>query len=216
MSRKPIQLELKGLKTPRERVWEAMLRLSAAPHDGTFDKTKVQDYCEPMVSWTLVDDYFDALEKVGYIKRVGGNGAIKGMMGKPIQFTLAKRQGHAPRVCRAGTKVTQGSGTEAMWRAMKVLPAFDHNDIAGAATLGTLVVTVQTAKSYVAHLARAGYLTTVRPARAGTKAQPAKYRLTKNTGMHAPSITRMKVVFDRNTGAFANLQTPQEVCDGLE
>jgi hypothetical protein len=215
MSRKPINLELMGLKTPRERVWNAMLHLSRPPHDGVFDKTKVQDFCNPMVSWTLVDDYFDALEKVGQIVRVAGNGAVPGMMSKPIQFRLAKPKnpGEAPRVCRAGTKVSQGSGTEAMWRAMKVLPAFDYHDIAKAATLGTLVVKPETAKSYVIHLARAGYLATVRPSKPGI---PARHRLVNNTGMHAPCITRLKVVFDRNTGTFANLQTAQEVCDGLE
>ena len=213
MSRKPINVELRGLKTPRERVWEAILRLSAAPHDGSFDKTKVQDYCEPMVSWTLVDDYLDDLEKAGYLKRVGGTGVSKGVLGKPIQFVLAKRQVYAPRVTEEGVKVTQGSGNEAMWRAMKVLPTFDYTDIARAATLGTLVVPPQTAKTYVAYMARAGYLATVRPSKPGT---PAKHRLQKNTGPHAPAITRLKVVFDRNTGQFANLQTAQEVCDGIE
>ena len=212
MSRKPINIELKALKTPRERVWEAILELDSI--GKPFDKTGVQDHCDPMVSWTLVDDYFDDLEKAGFLKRVGGTGVSKGVMGKPIQFVLAKkRQGEAPRVSVTGVKVTQGSGTEAMWRAMKVLPSFDYTDIAKAATLGTLVVKPQTAKTYVAHLGRAGYLTTVRPSKPGT---PARHRLVNNTGMHAPAITRMKVVFDRNTGTFANLQTAQEVCDGLE
>jgi len=93
------------------------------------------------------------------------------------------------------------------------MPIFDYIDIARAATLGTLVVKPQTAKSYVLQLARAGYLITMRPSKPGT---PARYRLDKNTGMHAPAITRLKVVFDRNTGQTANLQTAQEVCDELE
>lgn len=212
MSRKPINIELRGLKTPRERVWEAMLSLDK---DGMeFDKTGVQDRCNPMVSWTLVDDYFDDLEKAGYLKRVEGSGQKKGVLQTALRFTLARRRpGDAPRVSVTGEKVTQGGGTEAMWRAMKVLPSFDYTDIAKAATLGTLVVKPQTAKSYVVHLARAGYLVTLRPAKPGT---PARHRLDKNTGMHAPAITRMKVVFDRNTGTFAHLQTAQEVCDGLE
>jgi hypothetical protein len=214
MSRKPIQVEIKGLKTPRERVWEAMLKLSAKPHCGSFDKTKVQDYCQPMVSWTLVDDYFDDLETAGYLVRVGGTSPIKGQMGTPIQFKLTKLPGEAPRVRRhKGHLVTQGSGTEAMWRAMKVLPVFDYLDITKAACLGTLVVKPQTAKSYVLQLARAGYLSTVKPSKPGV---PGRYRLTRNTGPHAPAITRLKVVFDRNVGEFANLQTPQEVCDALE
>lgn len=214
MSRKPINVELRGLKTPRERVWEAMLKLCPVANVGAdITKTKVQDHCEPMVSWTLVDDYFEDLEKAGFLKRVGGNGVSKGVIGTPIQYVLSSRPGLAPRIDGKGCKVTQGAGTEAMWRAMKVLPVFDHHDIAKAATLGSVTVTPQTAKSYVAHLARAGYLTTIRPSKPGT---PARHRLGRNTGPHAPAITRRKVVFDRNTGEFCNLQTAQEVCDGLE
>lgn len=212
MTRKRIEVELKGgVKTPRERVWEAMLKLDGGK-GGVFDKTTVQDHCEPMVLWSLVDDYFDALEAGGYLQRVAG-GPRKGEWTKVLKCTLIKRPGEAPRVNKLGKKVVQGSGTEAMWRAMKVLPTFDHTDIARAATLGDLVVNQSTAKTYVATLARAGYLTTVRASKPGT---PARHRLTNNTGMHAPAITRMKVVFDRNTGQFVNLQTPQEVCDGLE
>jgi len=137
MSRRPINVELRGLKTPRERVWDAILLLDAGK-GNPFDKTTVQDHCKPMVSWTLVDDYFDDLEKAGYFKRVGGTGVSKGVMGRPIQFVLAakaKRQGEAPRISVEGEKVTQGDGNEAMWRAMKVLPTFDYTDIAKAATM---------------------------------------------------------------------------------
>ena len=213
MSRKPIKLELKGLKTPRERVWDAMLKLHG--EGRSFDKTELQDHCEPMVRWTVVDDYFDALEAAGYLVRVGGKSPVKGQMAAPIRFAIAEGmdKGDAPRLARGGAAVTQGAGTEAMWRAMKVLPVWDHQEIARAASLGDLVVKPETAKCYVLALARAGYFMQVRPSQ-GPK--PARYRLAKNTGMHAPVITRKKVVFDRNTGTSADLQTAQEVCDGLE
>lgn len=214
MSRRPINVELRGLKTPRERVWDAILCIADDYPEGVrFDRQTIQDHCEPMVSLSLVDDYTDDLVHAGYLKRVPDTGGKKGVLQTPLQFRLATRQGEAPRVSRNGAKVSQGSGNEAMWRAMKVLPSFDYKDIAKAATLGDLVVSPATAKTYVAHLGRAGYLATMRPARPGT---PARHRLDKNTGPHAPAITRMKVVFDRNTGTFANLQTAQEVCDGLE
>jgi hypothetical protein len=38
----------------------------------------------------------------------------------------------------------------------------------------------------------------------------------RNTGPHAPAITRRKVVLDRNTGTVSELQTAQEVADELE
>lgn len=212
MSRKTIKLELKGLKTPRERVWEALLHL----HEKvcSFTKDEVQDNCEPMVRWDVVDDYFDDLEAFGYLKREEVASPSKRKVGTPIRFLLAKVEGEAPRLSRGtGKVVTQGSGTEAMWRAMKVLPVFDYMDIARAATLGSLVVKPQTAKSYVLALARADYLIVVKPAKPGT---PGRFRLGRNTGPHAPAITRKKVVFDRNTGTSSDLQTAQEVCDGIE
>ncbi len=213
MSRKPIEQEFKSLLTPRERVWNAMLELSRPPHSGSFDKTMVQDHCNPMVSWTLVDDYFDALQASGHLVRVGGKSPMKGQMSEPIRVKLIRVSGEAPRVSRTGAKVTQGAGNEAMWRAMKVLSVFDYKEIARAATLGPLVVKPNTVRSYIQALARAGFLALIKQSKPGT---PGRYRLIKNTGMHAPAITRKKGVFDRNTGVFADLQTTQEVCDALE
>lgn len=213
MSRRPINVELRGLQTPRERVWAAIMLLHGSTFSSGFSLETIQDNCNPMVSLSLVDDYVEDLVKGGYLKKVPGTGGRKGVLQQPMLFTVAKPQGTAPRVTVNGAKVSQGSGAEAMWRAMKVLSVFDYKDIARAATLGELVVSPATAKTYVAHLARAGYLGTMKPARPGT---PARHRLDKNTGPQAPAITRMKVVFDRNTGEFANLQTAQEVTDGLE
>lgn len=135
------------------------------------------------------------------------------MSRKPINVELRRLKTPRPLGHIKATQVAQGGGTEAMWRAMKVLPSFDYHDISRAATLGALVVKPNTAKTYVAHLARAGYLLCLKPAKPGT---PAKHRLAKNTGPHAPAITRLKVVFDRNTLTFTSLQPVQEVCDGLQ
>ena len=214
MSRRPINLELRGLETPRERVWAAITRLHQSKlFPEGYSLETIQDHCEPMVGLTMVDDYVECLVKGGYLTKVPGTGGRKGVLQQPMLYTLAKPHGVAPRLDYAGKKVSMGNGNQAMWQAMKVLGSFDYKDIAKAATLNELVVSPGTAKSYVAHLARAGYLATLRPAKPGT---PARHRLDKNTGPHAPAITRMKVVFDRNTGEFANLQTAQEVTDGLE
>lgn len=213
MSRRPINVELRGLQTPRERIWQAILKLSPEGEATKFDKNTVQDHCNPMVNWTQVDDYLDELAKAGYLKRVGGTGVSKGVKGVPIEYSLVKRQGEAPRVRRQGGQSTQGAGVEAMWRAMKVLPVFDYKDIARAASMGTLQVKDATAKHYVASLGRAGYLTLVKASKPGV---PAKHKLGKNTGPHAPAITRTRVVFDRNTGEFVQLQSAQEVCDGID
>ena len=214
MSRRPINLELRGLQTPRERVWAAITRLHQSKlFPEGYSLETIQDHCEPMVHLTQAEDYVKCLVKAAFLNKVPGTGGRKGVLQQPMLYTLAKPHGVAPRLDYAGKKVSMGNGNQAMWQAMKVLGSFDYKDIAKAATLNELVVSPGTAKSYVAHLARTGYLATLRPAKPGT---PARHRLDKNTGPHAPSITRMKVVFDRNTGEFANLQTAQEVTDGLE
>ena len=212
MSRKPIELEFMALKTPRERVWEVIVKLGSIA-GATFDKRAVRRLCLPVVTQSLVNDYINALEKAGYLNKPFATDVDIDSIDAPIQYALVKHQGIAPRITIKGDKVTQGAGTEAMWRCMKVLPVFDYTDIAKAATLGSLVVKPSTAKEYVGHLARAGYLSTVRKSKPGT---PAKHRLSNNTGMHAPAITRMKAVFDRNTGKSTPVNTAQEVCDGLE
>lgn len=210
MSRKPIELEIKGLKTPRERVWAALMR---HPKDKPFTKTSLQDLCAPMVRWTVLDDYLEALERAGHIRRVGGQGVAPGKWGEPIQYVRVKDSAEAPRLDKKGKAVTQGLGTLAMWRAMKVLKSFDYKRVAQAASLPPMVVKPETAKLYVNALARAGYLQELKPSKPGV---PAVHRLARNTGPHAPCITRRKCVFDRNTGSFAELETAQEVCDGID
>lgn len=209
--RQPINLEVRGLKTPRERVWEALLQAGA--DKARFDRLTVQDLCAPVVRWTAVEDYLQALEKAGFIKMVGTLPATRGKIAQQRLYVLVKAPGTAPRLCKKGGHVRMGDGNEAMWRAMKVLAVFDYTDIAKAATLGDVVVRPLTAKTYLNALARAGYLDTLRHAKPGT---PARHKLANNTGPHAPAVTRLKTVFDRNTGVFAHLQTAQEVCDGFE
>lgn len=210
--RQAINIEVRGLKTPRERVWEALLQAGA--DKARFDRLTVQDLCAPLVRWTAVEDYLQALEKAGFIKVAGTLPATRGKIAQQRFYVWAKKPpGTAPRLTKKGGHVRMGDGNEAMWRAMKVLAVFDYTDIAKAATLGDVVVRPQTAKTYLNALARAGYLDTLRHAKPGT---PARHTLRNNTGPHAPAVTRLKTVFDRNTGHFAHLQTAQEVCDGIE
>lgn len=210
--RQPINIEMRGLRTPRERVWEALLQAGA--DKAKFDRLTVQDLCDPVVRWTAVENYLLALEKAGFIKVAGTLPATRGKIAQQRLYVWAKKlPGTAPRISKQGGHVRMGDGNDAMWRAMKVLAVFDYTDIAKAATLGDVVVRPATAKTYLNALARAGYLDTLRNAKPGT---PARHKLANNTGPHAPAVTRLKTVFDRNTGHFAHLQTAQEVCDGIE
>lgn len=206
--RAPIDKEVRALQTPRERVWAAIRKLRKG-----FTIMSVQDHCAPMVTLTCVDDYFEDLAAAGFIQRVKRGAKVPGRQ-QPDVYDLVREQFEAPRLS-GGKPVTQGLGVLAMWRAMKVLQkGFDYRDIAAAASMDGFEVKVQAAKSYVLLLARAGYFRELQPAKRkpGT---PARYALARNTGPHAPAITRRKCVFDRNTGEFSELETAQEVCDAL-
>lgn len=203
--RKPIEIEVQGLQTPRERIWKAVLHCPQA----SFNAFDVQALCKPMVKVDTVRTYLSALALGGYLERVESEPAPR----QAIQYTLKRRVLEAPRLNRDGAPVTQGLVTLAMWRCMRVLKAFNATQLAQAASVEDFTVNASTAKTYIGYLAQAGYLATVTPSRPGVQ---AVYRLVRNTGPHAPAITRRKVVFDRNTGTFAELQTAQDVADELE
>lgn len=211
MSRKPIEQELRGLQTPRERMWAVVRTLRKG-----FTVADVRADCRPTVTLSSAKEYVHDLHLAGFVRRVrqGGMGQRReqGLITGDV-FDLVKDQYEAPRLSD-GKPVAQGLGVLAMWRAMKVLQkGFNHHDVAQAASQNGFEVKPAVAKSYVNALARAGYFAVVSPSKPGTA---ARYRLVKNTGPHAPAITRRKCVFDRNTGDFAELQSAQEVCDGIE
>ena len=209
MARLPIQIERVGLTTPRERMWQTVRKLRAG-----FTCQQLQEAADrPMLSLDAIQEYLVQLEQSGHIRRKAKQ-VRKQHRFDHVTFELVTDSFDAPRVDAAGRAVTQGIKTLAMWRAMKVLKDFDYRDIQRAASLGTACqVTPLTAKSYVVLLARANYFRTLQAAKGST---PARYRLVRDTGAHAPAITRRKAVFDRNSGEFTWQQSAQEVCDGLE
>ncbi|RSZ35099.1 MULTISPECIES: hypothetical protein [unclassified Variovorax] len=206
MARKPIQHELVGMLTPRQRLWQTMRKLRS------FTVMELQDKTSPVVNLWTCKTYVQWLAKAGYLaaeERDAGSAALF----QEFTYRVIKDSFEAPRVTGEGGKVEQGVATLAMWRAMKVLRQFDYLDIQRAASVGECQVSQQSAKAYVNALSRAGYFRTTRPSKPKV---PAQYRLIRDTGAQAPAITRRKVVFDRNTGEFSNLETAQEVCDGIE
>lgn len=209
MGRKGIEIERQGLRSPRERVWDAMLAMR-----GPF--TLGELHCRPMVTQGTTENYTAELERAGHVRRVGG-GEPKPGMGAQRTAVVYQRVSNTPDAPRlnAGKVATAGTGRLAMWRAMHVLArGFTADDLVRAASVeGVLEVSRATVLAYVQALTKAGYLQVVtRP----TTGVPARWRLVKDTGPHAPAITRRKCVFDRNTGTFAELETAQEVCDALE
>jgi len=205
--RKPIQIEMAGMKTPRDRMWAAMRTLTE------FDTYAVQKAAgRPWLEPKTIRDYIKALVGQGYLAQVEGQATDTKV--NEVRFKVIKTVYETPRINKAGDKPTQGMATLAMWRAMKALKQFDYLDIQRAASIkGVCEVTPQTAKSYVGMLAKAGYFRTVKAHGPGV---PAYYHLLRDTGPHAPAITRRKAVFDRNKGEFTWQQPEQEVCDDLQ
>jgi hypothetical protein len=135
-----------------------------------------------------VSDYLRCLVPGGIVQAVENGG-----------FTLIRDVGiHAPRLNREGKPVTQGAGTENMWRSMRMLAQFSAQDIAVHSTTDTVSVSEATAKSYALMLLHCGYLRVVAQAVPGKRA--ATYRLIRNSGPKPPQIQRVKRVFDPNTG----------------
>lgn len=208
MARKPIHLEMAGMLTPRDRMWQSIRKLRKCTC------MELQEAAgKPFLNLETIQDYLLALSRAGYLQALNKQGHDGRTKFDQVHFELVKDAITAPRLSKDGKPVIQGTATLAMWRAMKALKEFDYRDIQRAATLGNICkVTPQTAKSYVVILARAGYFRTLREAQGPI---PARYRLVRDTGAHAPAITRRKAVFDRNKGEFTWQQSEQEVCDGL-
>jgi hypothetical protein len=204
----------RGLRTPRERVWAALLKVGA-PRGQRFTAYDVQDACSPMVLMPTVQHNLRAFARAGYLEETAPSAvhAQHGARHSTVVYRLVQAGVDAPRVDGSGKPTTLGLGVLSMWRAMRIHKAFDFRDIARAATLPPVVVSEETARKYVDALYRAGYLQQLR---APTRQAAGQYRLLRDTGPHAPAITRRRCVLDRNTGAFVDLESAQEVCDGLE
>lgn len=203
--RKPIEIERAGMKTQRDRMWEAIRRLR------TFTLSSLQDAVKPVVPMPTVEQYVRSLKLASYL-RYEDPPAYRGGPRVAGRFTMIKDSLEAPAVTREGKPVTRGIGMLAMWRAMQTLREFDFNDIARAASLGDFKVRPSTAREYIAALEKAGYFLTIRGARAGLA---GRYRLKRDTGALPPALTARNCVFDRNLGKFTWEASAQEVADAL-
>lgn len=194
--RRPAQMELAGGKGSRQRAWEAIRK-----HAGAF--TSFQIARKAKVDDETVATYLSSLEKAGFLSG-------EDMTGKPVRsrklWELVKDNGvEAPRVTRDGQPVTQGMGTEAIWRAMRIIGEFNVSELAAYACSDQVQVAERTVQSYIGALKSAGYLDTLAEAvskggRLG--AVKARYRLKrgKYTGPRPPMIQRTKAVYDPNLG----------------
>ena len=194
------------LMNPRERMWSAMLKLSKA--QDSFAPTQVEDLASP-VSLEAVLDYLEALAKANLAEKVGQQKTEPGVTGATAsQWRLLVKWAVAPRINKHGRVVTQGLGVLAMWRSARIRKQFTPNDLAMDANAISPLVKLDTARQYCIALARSGHFACLSKGKGGT---PSVYRLVRDTGPHAPAITRSKVVFDRNAATLHPIETPDEL-----
>lgn len=205
MARKPIELELVGLRTPRERMWAAMKTLVE------FNATEIEDRAHP-ITRNSACEYIGCLVEAGYVKQLQANGQREGSHKfAAARYKVIKFAAITPTF---GKAAQPNIGQLAMWRAMKIRRTFDAQQIANDASQGGVNCELGTAKTYCKRLRAAGYLAEHKKAHNGGGL--TVYRLAKDTGPLPPAITRTQIVFDRNSGEMTPLQTAQEVCDALD
>ena len=133
-----------------------------------------------------------------YLRCLGPGGIVETREGG--SYALITDAGyHAPRLNRSGQPVTQGAGTENMWRSMRMLTQFSWQDIAAHSTTPSVTVSSDSAKTYCGMLLKCGYLRVI--PKADTRGRLAIYRLVRNSGPLPPMIQRVKRVYDPNTRA---------------
>lgn len=185
MSRKPIQQELTGGKSQRQRIWDLIRKKPSG--------FSIPDVTPGGTSSDTSRDYLYGLTIAGYLE-------VK-VQGKPprtqTEWKLVKDIGaEAPRVNKHGKEVTQGRGNEAIWGAMQALGTFTYRVLASMSG-----VPESTVKTYCMMLDRAGYLAIdVKGQGKGCGGIPTTYRLLKSrvTGPRPPMITKLKAVYDPN------------------
>lgn len=203
MARKPIQTELAGGKSQRQRIWDLIRKMK-----NGFDQ---RDVTPGGVPNDTARDYLRGLANGGFLT-VTLQG--KAPVAKSI-YKLARDIGaEAPRVNRKGEVVTQGQGNEAIWGAMQALGSFSPRVLAEMSGAPE-----QTVKTYCKMLERADYLTVERQGKGtGRGGIQTQYRLLKSrvSGPRPPMITRLKAVYDPNIHEIVWQQNADDALEATE
>lgn len=162
---------------------------------------------------SLVRNYVQGLLKAGYL-RMSGERVGRGVAIERVYVLVRDSGWEAPRVRRSdGQAVSQGSVNDAMWSTMRRLfihDDFDCRELVALASTTQRPISLNTARTYVTRLAKAGYLTMCASPVRGPGGGLARYRLCKtmDTGPRAPRILRTKVVFDANLACCVGANRP--------
>lgn len=155
-----------------------------------------------------ISDFVRRLEKAGFVERVGLKEGSR-----TVIFRVVERQTATPKVRRDGSRIEGVSKQRAMWNYMRTnagAQSFTAQDIVAWASTDDMQISVDSAKSYIAVLAKAGYLIELVK---GTPGKLGVWRLAPhmNSGPLPPMILRTKVVFDQNRNEIIGPVITEEV-----
>jgi len=191
MARKPADV-VANARFPqgRDEIWK---HIRALGRDGkTFTISDVWFECGKEIHRDTVRSYMTSLVIAGILKNT------MAAPGKAVHFTMPADLGaEAPRVNRRGEHVTQGLGTEAMWRTMKTMSAFTAAELALMASTSKVQISEGAAKDYLKFMARAKFVRTVEM----KPGKPTRFAFARqrDPGPKPPQIQRIKQVFDPNS-----------------
>jgi hypothetical protein len=200
-TRKPVHLVASGgCITVQERIWAAI----RARHLQGRSFTSADIAFESQQNQNSARRYIEQLLAGGYLRPLAERprGEHDGRYTWQ-SYRLVRDVGvEAPRLRPDGTPATRGRSRAQMWRTMRIIGEFDGRELALAASTDEHAVDLQDALQYIKHLARAGYLQVVAPARGGCGRTLARYRFVPamNTGPRPPMVQRTCAVFDPNLG----------------
>ncbi|WP_410499674.1 hypothetical protein [Chitinibacter sp. S2-10] len=200
--RQSAELEMKGGKSKRQRIWEAVRLLRDSFSISSISSTS-------KIEAATVQTYLLALNKGGYIAALDDTAVI----GQEKILHLIRDNGlEAPRLQRDGQPVQQGRAQEQMWRTMRILGRdFNHLELAELASTDEVRVAETAANDYLRNLSHAGYL--IRQSKGkghGNGGTPSRYRFdpTRYSGPRPPMIQRTKSVYDPNLGKVVWQEAP--------
>ncbi|MCQ4310884.1 winged helix-turn-helix transcriptional regulator [Pseudomonas stutzeri] len=188
--RKPIHLEMKGLKSNRQRIWEV---LRAEQNTTTYSDIAAR----ADVDIGAVRSYIKALEKAGFTERL-----TERVTGAPLIRLVRDCGAEAPAVTKSGEPSSAGRLNETMWRSLRILGETSATELADQAAAAAGKASLGTAIQYLKWLHRAGYLLQTQAAQGGKNGSRARYRLApgKYTGPLAPMVQRGGQLYDPNLG----------------
>lgn len=160
--------------------------------NAEFTVGDIDAHCGGTVSASTVRGYLRQLAAGGYVEVIDA-----GNRRTPGRYRLLRRPVEPPRLGADGDRLPAVSRQQAMWNALRAAESIDARELAVTASTEQATVELWTAKSYLKHLAEAGYLQVVR---AGRQRHLTVYRLSprQNSGPLAPKVLRTKLVYDPN------------------